>query len=444
MQPSRDLHPDNQPVDVDKEASDLLPSQLLRDLEGRNSLLSARQLSTKLELSPAGSSLEIPKALESVESNRQIAKSAESFARANHFELEARGNDFVYGMQVGGKKLELIRTPATEKGLREAEEQLKELVRQEAINLEKTYKISIAQQGEPVDYQRSSSDSPKSDHIVLARAPELFDLYGVRAALEKSPSSASGRDGQGLKFFWLNEKVITEIGPYATFQTDQNGRGSVYIWPAAREIKHATEDDLTESQRKISYYTREREVSWQSIILHELGHNTADKLGYEKKSSVNEIVSELSAAGEKLAEDIGWVKRRDVENSGEDWLLVGKSVDDNGKPATFVPDHNNIFFSSYLRWRADGGAVNAKGKVVPAHEGQKLSEQEMMAEALVTPPTFYFDNPAELYAEGMKLYRLGDSARSHLQKVSPKLYEIVKRDNQREIDFPKLASPKID
>jgi hypothetical protein len=147
---------------------------------------------------------------------------------------------------------------------------------------------------------------------------------------------------------------------------------------------------------------------------------------------VNEIVSELSAAGEKLAEDIGWVKRRDVENSGDDLLLVGKSVDDNGKLATFLPD-NNVFCYSYLRWRADGGAVDASGKVVPAHEGEKLSEQEMMAEALVTPPTFYFENPAKIYAEGMKLYRLGASARAHLEMVSPKLYEIVKRDNQREV-----------
>lgn len=437
MQPSRDLLPDSQPLDVDKQASNLLPSPLLLDSESHNSELSGSQPSTKRELSPAFSSLEIPKTIESVESGREIAKSAESFAIANHFELETRGNDFVYSMQVGGNKLELIRTPATEKGLKEAEEQLKELVRQEAINLEKTYGIAIAQQGEPVDYQRSSSESPKSDHMVLARTPELFDLYGVRAALEKSPSSSLGRDGQGLKFFWLNEKLITEIGPYATFQTDENGRGSVYIWPSSTEIKHVTEDDLTEAQRKISYSNRDREVTWQSAILHELGHNTADKLGYEKKLSVNEIVSELSAAGEKLANEIGWVKRRDVENSGEDWLLVGKSVDDDGKPATFLPD-NNVFFYSYLRWRADGGAVDATGKVVPAHEGQKLSEQEMMAEALVTPPTFYFENPAELYAEGMKLYRLGASARAYLEKVSPKLYEIIKRDNQREIDLPKF------
>jgi exonuclease VII small subunit len=68
----------------------------------------------------------------------------------------------------------------------------------------------------------------------------------------------------------------------------------------------------------------------------------------------------------------------------------------------------------------------------------------MMAEALVTPPTFYFENPAELYAEGMKLYRLSASAREHLEKVSPRLYEIIKRDNQREIDFPKLGSLTID
>ncbi len=340
-------------------------------------------------------------------------------------------------MQIAGKKRELIRTPATEAGLKDAEKQLEKLVVEEANNLESTYKISIARQGEPVDYQRRSSDSPRSEHMVLARAPELFDLYGVRAAFEKSAASSLGRDGQGLKFFWLNEKVVTEIDPYATFQTDHNGRGSVFIWPAARGIKYATEEDLPESQRLSSYSSREREESWQSAILHELGHNTADKLGYEIRSSVNEIGSELSASGEQLAAEIGWVKRRDVENSGEDWLLAGKSVDDNGKPATYLQE-NNVFIRSFMRWRADGGAVDASGKIVPAHEAQRLTEEEMLASALVRPPTSYFDSPSEIYAEGMKLYRLAGSARTHLKNVSPELYEIIKRDNQREIDFPKL------
>jgi hypothetical protein len=35
----------------------------------------------------------------------------------------------------------------------------------------------------------------------------------------------------------------------------------------------------------------------------------------------------------------------------------------------------------------------------------------------------------------MKLYRLGADARTHLKQVSPKLYEIITRDHQREIEL---------
>lgn len=57
------------------------------------------------------------------------------------------------------------------------------------------------------------------------------------------------------------------------------------------------------------------------------------------------------------------------------YRLVGKSKDTDGRPATYLPQFNGLSFS-FVRWKQEGGAVNAQGKVVPAHEVQQLSEDE--------------------------------------------------------------------
>src|SRR5262249_6080369 len=142
---------------------------------------------------------------------------------------------------------------------------------------------------------------------------------------------------------------------------------------------------------------------------------------------------DLSPSGERLAAKMGWVRRQDEKDADYNWLLEGKSKDQDGRNATYLP-YSNIFAFSFNRWKREGGAVDKNGKVVPADRVQSLTEDAMRKEALVTPPTWYFEKPEEEYAEGVKLFRLGDGARKDLQKDSPTLYAIIKENDQAEID----------
>lgn len=361
------------------------------------------------------------------------AAKLDEFQKAHRIEISKEHGQFVYKLAAQGKSTELFRTEASKEGLRQGEKQLTEIVSLEQKKLESKFQVSFACEGENVDYQRMTADSRTADHMVKARRPELFELQGIEAALEKSVPGNIGSDGKGLKFYFLAENLISELNPLATFQNDKSGRGTVYLWPQVQSVSYPTEADLPEAERKLPFSDRRRSETLESAVVHELGHNNFLKLGYDQKSSTNDIGTQMSTEGEKIAEQMGWVKRRDAENTDADWYLLGKSRDDNGQHSSYRQE-SNVFISSWTRWRKEGGAVDKDGKVVPADKAQSLSEDEIRKEAVVPPATWYFDRPEEEYAESFKLYRLGGSARKELHDVSPALYRIVSYNDQIEID----------
>lgn len=412
-------------------ASALLEGPLSKDFQ-ISSLLPRGNEKAQKDKSPEGDGV-LNFAPELSESEKALQGQAVAFGAAHHLETRSENGQFEYAISVGGEKRQLFSVQATEAGLKEADLELRKLTDGEKQSLTKTYGVEFAASGEPVGYQRDTSDSQPSTHMVLAREPELLELYGIRSALEKSSPGNIGPDGRSVKFYALSEKVISQINPVATFQADKDGRGSVYIWPAASDVKYVTEADLSDKEKQLSYFDENRPMSLQYAFTHELGHNNSMKLGLERRSDINEGATDFTPAGEKLANEMGWVKRRDTLNSGQDWLLVGRSLDDNGQNATYLPEPG-VFETSWLRWRADGGIVDKDGKVVPAQDGQRLSAEAMVNQAKIKPVSWYFPEPGEMYAESICHYRLSPQSRRDLADSSPELYRLIKGVDQREID----------
>jgi hypothetical protein len=357
-----------------------------------------------------------------------------SFAEQHKLSVAVDHGQLAYSLSAAGKTQELFRTAVSDAGLAEGKNRLRALCAQEQEGLTKTYHVAFAKDGEVVGKYKESVYAAASAGDVTARDPELFELAGVKAALERSVPGNLGKDGNGVKFYFLAGKLIQSINPLATFQPDKDGRSSVYLWPAVADINRATEADLTAKERKLPFTDSGRPETVAGAVTHELGHNQFAKLGYNRPGTSPDGQTEVTDKGKQLYNAMGWQRRRDEKDADYNWFLVGKSKDNNGQPATYMPSNTTGMAWSFLRWRLDGGAVDQQGKGVPADKGQSLSTDEMAKEAVVPLPTSYFENPEEEYAESVKLFRLGTEGRTALRDTSPKLYKIIERNDQTEIN----------
>jgi hypothetical protein len=105
----------------------------------------------------------------------------------------------------------------------------------------------------------------------------------------------------------------------------------------------------------------------------------------------------------------------------------------DGHHATYRPE-SIAGLHLYTRWRQTGGEENTQGVKVPAGQGEKFNESEMIKNAYIKPPTWYFVDPDEEYAESVRLYRTGESARRSLYRDSRTLYDLIKKNDQTEIN----------
>ncbi len=356
------------------------------------------------------------------------------FQGQHHVAIKNDHGKFDYSLHFGGQDHLLFQTAASEAGLKDASQKLAAMVTAEESDLNKEFHVTFAKSGDDVDFQKPDADSSPSAHMVKARDPELFELEGIKSALQQSLPSNIGADGHtGVKFYCLTEKQITGIDPLATFQMDRSGNPSVYLWPAMSDLTRVTEQDLTAKERSLSWVDRHRPDSLEGAITHELGHHQFAKLGYNANAKVSEVDRDLSPSGAALVQRMGWVRRLDEKDADYNWLLEGKHKDLNGNNASYLPESNGLFFE-FMRKQKEGGIVNSAGKVVPADQGQRLSEDAMRQEAVIKPPTWYFEAPEEEYAESVKLFRLGGDNRKALLDDSRTLYAIIKQNDQREID----------
>jgi hypothetical protein len=157
-----------------------------------------------------------------------------------------------------------------------------------------------------------------------------------------------------------------------------------------------------------------REYSIESLLVHELGHNTQYSLNWEDEKTLIDVSKRL-----------GWAPYEDPKTHETIWLIETKN-------------HQFYKYSAenWVRCNATGHPVDKSGKVVDKEtSAESATTAEVRDAALVRPATDYFDNVTEMFAEATMLYRIGGDKRRELLNQSPSLYSFVKDQDQAEINL---------
>jgi hypothetical protein len=262
--------------------------------------------------------------------------------------------------------------------------------------LSKQYKIHFSHPGESVEGEVSFDELGKVHHgpMIYARAPKLAELEALQNVLERSRPSQLMPDnnGDGIKFYFLprplqkdgEDVVATHVN------ADKTGRPAIYMGVDGAADAH--------------------------VVLHELGHNTQTRLGWQDQKRFMTYSRALgfepfvSPSGESifaLRDKQGGLHR--VEPDSLDWLAIdeqGHYLDKAGQPC---PDNNKA-------------------------TAARLDPGQMREAALIRPATYYFSNPLEMAAEALALFREGPEQRRQLLKDSPGLYRFTKNQDQKDIN----------
>lgn len=289
------------------------------------------------------------------------------------------------------------------------------ILQREMRDLERKYKIKFAIPGEFVDTQVSQGSDCKiyRGEQIRAVQPKFTDVYAMREALERSSPSQLTKDGNsGIKVYFLDKNLLPKavygdkpaLGVY--MYADKDKLPAVYVTPEGSRLP-PTAKDVTEAEgRNLAY-----------VIKHELIHNGQRNLWPKYP---------LVPAG--LPETFGWSALAQGNN------IFGYGLKGN---------NGEKYFNMPMGCGENTAWVGVKDQHLLGDNGQLVSDigqakrftyDEVRANAVVRPPTYYFSNPTEMFAEGLTNFRTSTESRLRLYRVSPMLYEAVKKHDEQEID----------
>lgn len=340
-----------------------------------------------------------------------------SIYRAHGILMTRDGDKLVPKLKVNGQEVTLGQPfENTKEGLAAADAHLKNLEEQKKADLTKRYGVQFSIEGEDVEKQvlkLNPDQTFERGEMVKARAPSLSELYGVEATLANAQPSHTANDGTAVKFYFLKDKYVKrdDDSTKANFvKTDKDGKPAVYVWPRATDGMPLTEKDL-----KVQPDSIVEEYSVQSLLTHELGHNTIYRLGWETEKTLVEACKQL-----------GWAPYDDRDSKETIWLIQGKKN-----------DFYKLFDGeTWIATNAQGKPVDKDGKVVASEDdAHKLPAEEVRQLALYPPPTDYFDNAVEVAAEALMMLRSSQVRRNLLLSRSPVIYEYIKGKDQEDMDL---------
>ncbi len=259
-----------------------------------------------------------------------------------------------------------------------------------------TYNVEFVKPGQLVPrFWKIEKGSVPKDQMIVSRQPTMKELDGLEAALKRSVPSQVKADGTAVKVAFLPEN--SPDGTLASFWAPQS---LVMITPGLSNLAATVRGDMRFDQKLMTI---------EAVLTHEFSHNHEDKL-----------VNSDAMAEAKFGPSAGWIWAKESKT----WMLLAK----DGSYYGF--EGNSI----WTKRNEQGQRVDASGKVVEsAQSAVSISNDEMQRQAMIRPVTSYFDNPLEMYAEAMMMFRLGSDQRKFLRILSPVLYEIVKENDQSEI-----------
>jgi hypothetical protein len=353
---------------------------------------------------------------------------AEKKKLAKEHGLEVEEHDGKLEFHLRGHKEALVTVDATEKGLHDADKEIKKLIHAKEAELSKKYGAKFSQDGETAgkEWVMVNGHWQHGPNDIKCRAPRIDELYGIEAALAHSQPSA-----HGVKFYITVNELFKHLGDAADYypvppggsdKTTKPGSPAVFI--NSKYTDNLQPDELPEHP---PHYDRNRPpFTIQYAISHELAHHSEHQMGWDDENPTG------NKFGEKEATAMGWVSPVPHTSNTDNWLLE----DHQGG----LWKHEKFGSNQWVRCDKTGHPIDAHGHQVPINAAEHQSMEEMKRDARITPYNDYFDKPKEMYAEAIACFRTGGIDRAALALRNPSLYKVINAGDQEEID--KAHPPK--
>lgn len=352
------------------------------------------------------------------------AKTYASLAGEHGLSLKIAPDKIQFTMQLDGQTKVVASCDKTPEGIAEAEKEIRKQTLEKRESIQKSYGVTFSANNEEVEKQVTgvgpNETLLRNNKMIYAREPKLTELYGIESALAKSAPSHLDVDGKTpVKFYFLKDTYIEgDTGTTAAnfVAKDKNGKAAVYFGPKQSDSRPITEKDA----EKIGITD---EHSMQSLLTHELAHNTVYRLKWDD-----------SATLERKCKEMGWAPYQSP--TGETtWIIKAKGNE------LYKIDSE---LTGWVRCDEKGNYLNDKGQPAASEDkALRITPAQMRDRALLRPPTDYFDNTIEMFAESMMSFRVSEKKRAEFAKTSPELYKFIREQDQAEIDLAYGAGKKI-
>ena len=280
--------------------------------------------------------------------------------------------------------------------------QLKTLLEQRLLTIERQYNVQISRESEEVSQDIAKAivrnieekrQSPDQEQRPLTRAANFPELAIMEKSLARSYTSLPEHGKLPLKIILLNE------------QKGSKTEGHYFSHLPQPTITSEYADYVTLGQK-------------EEVFIHELSHRAQHKLWGSTQAVPDATLAQM-----------GW-----------DGGILGASW--SGDNRIKLKDGSGFCSSGTtpkIRWtRCRSISDFLAGDFGLSQLGAEeiaIKSETIRAQALVHPSSDYFDNPIEEHAEALMNLRLGGSQRASLLKDSPALYAIAKADDQKDIDM---------
>lgn len=340
----------------------------------------------------------------------QLELAKDSFALKHQVLIsqDTAGKQLTYTVRSGESNIDVLTSDNSREGLSRAEKQIEQLTAAKELQLKADYKLRFSKEQEEVVGQVAIAPDGSVTHgkMIYARAPYLSELYSIEGLMERATPSQLTKDGkEGVKFYFLKDSLYQDDhGAVATYRhSDKEDKPAIYVAPAgigATLVKTG------------------ENFAWQGgvdghMVLHEFSHNSQFRLGIDEEKRLIQFSQRcgFDAFLKPGTDETIWALRsKDGKLYRHDNDLGGwQQIDKSGNPVKTKDSSND--------------------------KGEVLDDIEMAAKAEVRPPTFYFDNPVEMAAEGMAMLKESASSRKELLVKTPIFYQFMKEKDQEDIDL---------
>lgn len=357
---------------------------------------------------------------------QRVADAAETAAdprmELTKFGVQVRESNgqYQYFYRANGQDNVVAQSAASDAGLTQGLQSVKDFTADRIAKLEKTYKVSFAKPGEEADntFERGENCRGVRGEMTYAAQATLPQIFAVEEALKRSRPSQMTADGkEGMKIYFLDRQIMPQPVYGNKFalgimvDEDKDGRRALMMTPDGGKLP-PTAKDMGAGD--------ERNLTWG--ITHEITHNSQVNY-WTDDMRVPKYVSE-GLGWDTLTHEYGEGKHFDMHRlkgkNGE--LYINTRIDGcHGNPV-------------WISMNKDGRLLNSKGEVVSEQaEAAQYTNEQVMERALVRPATYYFSNPKEMLSEGLTAYRAGRETRAKLFREAPEVYAVAAKYDEQEI-----------